>query len=108
MFERAKQERGEQRAARRDELLAEATSYFERALELDPENASAHYNLSLVYRQLENPEKASEHLELYRKYKPDDNASDRAIARARAADPAANHAAEAIVIYDLGRRAPSS
>jgi hypothetical protein len=37
------------------------------------------------------------------KYKPDDNARDQAIAVARTADPAADHAAEAIVIYDLAR-----
>jgi hypothetical protein len=103
IFERAKQERGPERVARRRELLTEAASYFERALELDPENMTAHYNLSLIHRQLDDPERAREHLELYRKYKPDDNARDRAIAIARAADPAADHAAEAIVIYDLTR-----
>jgi tetratricopeptide (TPR) repeat protein len=83
--------------------LREAASWFERALAIDPEDMSAHYNLSLVYRQLDEAERAAEHLELYRKYKPDDNARDRAIAVARAADPAADHAAEAIVVYDLTR-----
>ena len=39
----------------------------------------------------------------YAKYKPDDNARDEAVAKARIKYPAANHAAEAIVIYDLQR-----
>jgi tetratricopeptide (TPR) repeat protein len=103
LFERAKQERGTDREARRQELLDEAAAHFDQALELDPENSTAHYNLSLIYRQLDRPEQAAIHFELYRKYKPDDNARDRAIANARRRDPAANHAAEAIVIYDLRR-----
>ena len=103
LFERAKQERGAARRARRDELLGAAREQFERALALDPENVTAHYNLSLIMRQTGDKEAAAEHLELYRKYKPDDNARDRAVSAARMKDPAANHAAEAIVIYDLGR-----
>ena len=48
---------------------------------------------------------AEEHAALHTKYKPDDNAGDRAIAAARMRYPAANHAAESVVIYDLGRDA---
>ncbi len=103
LFERAKQERGETRAQRRSELLSEARSLFERTLELDPENVTAHFNLDLILRQQDEGARADHHRELYLEYKVDDNARDRAIARARAADPAADHAAEAIVIYDLGR-----
>ena len=104
LFERAKQERGEGRAQRRGELLAEARELFERALVLDPENVTAHFNLDLILRQLgDETERADYHRERYLQYKPDDNARDRAIAIARAADPAADHAAEAIVIYDLDR-----
>lgn len=103
IFERAKQERGASRKAERDELLTEAAGYFEQALVLDPENVPAHFNLDLVYRQLGETEKAAEHAALYQRYKPDDNARDRAISIARAANPAANHAAEAIVLYDLQR-----
>jgi hypothetical protein len=40
---------------------------------------------------------------LHARYKPDDNAGDRAIALARARYPAANKAAEAVVIYPLHR-----
>jgi tetratricopeptide (TPR) repeat protein len=104
IYERAKQERGPSGRASRDVLLQEAAGYFVRALVLDPENTVAHYNLSLIYRQLGNEDDGKFHLEQYRKYKPDDNARDRAVASARRKDPAANHAAEAVVIYDLHRR----
>ena len=103
LFERAKQERGDARRERRDELLREARGHFEAALVLDPENVSALYNLSLVAKQLGDGDAAKELFDLYRKYRPDDNARDRAVAVARSHDPAANHAAEAIVIYDLQR-----
>jgi tetratricopeptide (TPR) repeat protein len=73
-------------------------------LGLDPENVTAHFNLDLIYKQLGEREQASQHFELYRKYKPDDNARGRAIAKHRAENPAADHAAEAIAIYDLQRR----
>ena len=103
IYERAKQERGKARQASQQALLREAQGYFARVLVLDPENDTAHYNLSLILRQLGDLEKAQSHLALYRKYKPDDNARDRAIAIARSKDPGANHAAEAVVIYDLSR-----
>jgi tetratricopeptide (TPR) repeat protein len=101
--ERSRLERGERRKARREEYLRQAASYFERALALDPENAVAHYNLDLVYRQLGDKQKSAVHLAAFQKYKTDDNAQDRAILIARNKYPAANHAAEAIVIYDLHR-----
>jgi tetratricopeptide (TPR) repeat protein len=103
LLERAKQERGEARRARREALVRRAVGYFERALALDPEDMPAHYNLHLAYRALGEAEKAAEHLVAYQRYRPDDNARDRAVAIARRADPAANHAAEAIVLYDLQR-----
>jgi tetratricopeptide (TPR) repeat protein len=103
LFERAKLERGEAGRQRRDELLTEAHGWFQRALELDPENATANYNASLIARQLGDAEAGRRHFELYQKYKTDDNARDRAVAAARASDPAADHAAEAIVFYDLDR-----
>lgn len=103
LFERAKLERGEKRRAERERYLRDAVAVFERTLELDPENATAHYNLDLIFKQLGEKDRAAIHLAAYQKYKEDDNARDRVIAIARAADPAANHAAEAIVIYDLGR-----
>jgi hypothetical protein len=65
---------------------------------------TAHYNLQLLYTQLGDEKRASEHAELHAKYKPDDNARDRAVALARQKYPAADHAAEALVIYDLQRK----
>ncbi|RMH15654.1 MAG: tetratricopeptide repeat protein [Acidobacteria bacterium] len=103
LFERAKQERGERRRAAREAFLRQAEELFRRTLEIDPENVTAHFNLDLIYKQLGERDKAAEHFALYRKYKVDDNARDRAVAIARANDPAADHAAEAIVIYDLRR-----
>ena len=102
-FERAKRERGPARADARAARLNEARESFERGLAIDPENVTAHYNLGLIYSQLGDREAAGRHQALHAKYKPDDNARDRAIAIARRADPAADHAAEAIVIYDLQR-----
>ena len=103
LFERGKQERGAARAEARGRYLERAVGIFERVLELDPENTTAHYNLDLILKQLGQAERAAEHFELYRKYKPDDNARDRAIFAQRSTNPAADHAAEAIVIYDLHR-----
>ena len=103
LFERAKQERGRGRAEARAERLHEARKSFERALAIDPENVTAHYNLGLIHSQLGDREEAGRHQALHAKYKPDDNARDRAIGIARRADPAADHAAEAIVIHDLHR-----
>ncbi|MFQ5528554.1 MAG: tetratricopeptide repeat protein, partial [Thermoanaerobaculia bacterium] len=106
LFERAKLER--RRAAgsgggRREALLEEARGWFLDVLDLDPENVTAHYNLDLIYKQLGRREEAAHHFALYRKYKPDDNARGRAIAKHRAENPAADHAAEPIAIYDLQR-----
>ncbi len=103
IFERAKQERGEARKDTREKLLTEAVGWFNKALSYDPENVTAHYNLSQLHAQLGDKDKANKHRELHATYKPDDNARDRAINLARTKSPAADHAAEAIVIYDLQR-----
>ncbi len=103
LYERAKEERGADRAAERQGFLVRARSNFELALEIDPENLTAHYNLALILSELGDETGSAEHRRLHEKYKPDDNATDRAVAIARRADPAANHAAEAVVIYDLQR-----
>ena len=103
LYERARQERGESRRAERQAFLDESRRAFETVLSLEPEHVAAHYNLYLLWREAGQDEKAAQFLELYRKYKVDDNARDKAVAVARAADPAANHAAEAIVLYDLQR-----
>lgn len=103
LFERAKQERGPARKDARQARLAQARDVFLDTLQLDPENVTAHFNLDLIYKQLDEPDKAAEHFRLYQTYKPDDNSHDRAIAAHRAMNPAADHAAEAIAIYDLQR-----
>jgi hypothetical protein len=47
--------------------------------------------------------KAAEHRTLHERFRPDDNARDRAIAIHRRNHPPADHAAQSIVIYDLQR-----
>lgn len=47
-------------------------------------------------------EKAANHAQLHARYKPNDNAN-KAVSLARQKYPAANKAAEAVVIYDLHR-----
>ena len=101
LFERGKQSRGDARRAEREQLFREAVGQFERTLQIDSENVTAHYNLALLYAQLGDKEQAAEHQRLHARYKPDDNARDRAQAAARHRYPAANHAAEPLVIYPL-------
>jgi hypothetical protein len=62
---------------------------------------SAHYVLSLIYGELGDAGRSVEHAALHSRYTPDDNARDHAIAVHRLANPAANHAAQSIVIYPL-------
>ena len=87
----------------RDALLDEATSQYDTVLELDPENLEAHWGLAQVYRAVGDETGEERHAALHAKYKPDDNARDVAVAQARLKYPAANKAAEAVVIYDLHR-----
>ena len=103
LFERAKLERGDARKAERDRYLAEAVTWFQHALEEDPENATAHYGLAQAYTQLGQETEAENHRRLHARYKADDNARDRAIAMARRKSAAADHASDAVVIYDLQR-----
>jgi hypothetical protein len=76
---------------------------FEKTLRIDSENVTAHHNLHLLYATLQDKAKASYHQKMHARYKPDDNARDRAVAEARRRYPAANFAAEALVIYPLDR-----
>ncbi len=64
---------------------------------------TAHYNLALLYVQLGDTDRALQHLQAHDKYRPDDNARDRAVNLERRRNPAADHAAQAIVIYPLQR-----
>jgi tetratricopeptide (TPR) repeat protein len=101
LFERSKQMRGPDRRDSRERLLREAVEQFRRTLELDAENVAAHYNLGLLYGRLGDADAARHHQQMHERYKPDDNARDRAIALARQRYPAANRAAEPLVIYWL-------
>ena len=67
----------------------------------DPENVAAHYGLAQAYADLGREAEAATHRALHAKYKPDDNARDRAVALARRRDPAADRAANSVVIYPL-------
>jgi len=101
LFERSKLERGDK--ARQQELLQQAAEQFRKTLALDSENLAAHYNLSLIYHLVGDEKRASEEQRLHQRYRPDDNARDRAIAIERRRNPAADHAAQATVIYSLQR-----
>ena len=101
LFERAKMERAN--PAKQREFLEAAVRRFNDTLAIDSENVTAHYNLGLIHAQLGNNEKSAEHRRLHERYRPDDNARDRAVSLARRRDPAADHAAQAIVIYSLQR-----
>lgn len=100
-FERAKMERADKE--KQKEFLSLAAERFEATLKLDQENLAAHYNLALIRGQLGEEAKAAFHRREHEKYRPDDNARDRAIAIHRRQNPAADHAAQSIVIYDLQR-----
>ena len=93
----------ESAAEQRTATLQEAARQFEKTLDEDVENAVAHYNLSLIYGELGDAEQVEEHRVAHERYKMDDNAADRAVRLAREKYPAANQAAEAVVIYPLQR-----
>ncbi len=99
LYQRGLQQRGEAHRA----SMEEARDTYERTLSYDPENLAAHWGLKQVYRDLGDVERERQHAELHGYYKPDDNAQDYAVAQARLRYPAANKAAEAVVIYELQR-----
>ncbi|MCH9026211.1 MAG: hypothetical protein IIA05_03720 [Proteobacteria bacterium] len=103
LFERAQLERGDGRREKRNSFIAEAIAWYRHTLGIEPENAEAYYGLSQAYAQSGETGLSEEHRRLYQTYKVDDNARDRAIALARRMDPAANHAANPVAIYDLQR-----
>jgi tetratricopeptide (TPR) repeat protein len=106
LVERAKQERAS--PERRRQLLESAAAQFNNALQVDSEDVSAHYNLALIYEAVGDKQRAEEQRQLHARYRVDDNAADRAIALARKNDKAADHAADAIVIYPLQRPGAAS
>jgi tetratricopeptide (TPR) repeat protein len=103
LYERARQERGETRRDERIAFLEQARERLEQALELEPEYAAPHHNLSLVLGELGNANQADHHRMLHERYRSDDNAVEHAVTLHRSRNPAADHAAEPVVIYDLQR-----
>jgi tetratricopeptide (TPR) repeat protein len=108
LYERARLERGERRRERRLAFLEQAQGELETVLTQDPENLEAHYNLALVYDDLGDEARAAEHRALVQRYRPDDHAIEQAVAVHRRNNPAADHAAEPVTVYDLQRTAPKS
>lgn len=74
---------------------------FNQVLEMNPEWADAHFGLFQLYAAMGDTRQAQLHKQLHDKYKVDDNAHDTVIAKARANNKAADHAAEDIAIYAL-------
>ena len=105
LSDRANQMIGRERRPARETLLRQAIEQFKNTLAIDSENVTAHYNLQLLYARLGDDQESGRHARLHARYKPDDNARDHAVSAARKKYPAANHAAEALVIYSLHRPA---
>ncbi|HUP79293.1 MAG TPA: tetratricopeptide repeat protein, partial [Pirellula sp.] len=101
LFDRAEQLRLDSQAPERESLLREAAKQFHRSLAIDSENMNAHYNLGLIHGALGETKLEKKHKSLHLKYKPDDNAQGLAVRLAREKYPAANSAAEPLVIYPL-------
>ena len=77
----------------------EAIAAYDKTLEIDPEDLSAHYNLMRVYRALGDRERAASHEASYRRYKEDETA--RALAADyRRADPWANRESLPIHLHE--------
>ena len=102
-LERARQLRGDADAARRTALVAEAVTLTERALHEDSQRFQTWYVRAQALEASGDAAAAAEALASYERFRPDDNARDRAMNLARARDAAADHAAEPSAIYDLQR-----
>jgi Flp pilus assembly protein TadD len=103
LFQRAQQYRSESGKAEKEALLRQAVAEYQQAVAIDSENATAHYGLELCYRQLGENDKSAVHAAEHLKYKRDDTIAGDVIGKARKRYPAANFAAEALVIYPLNR-----
>lgn len=104
LMELARRNGGKQGAATEcEQLCMQALDAARQALAMDPESVSAWYLMAQAQTELGNAAAAEEARAQHAKYKPDENARDRAVNMARLRDAAANHASEAIVIYDLQR-----
>jgi tetratricopeptide (TPR) repeat protein len=102
-LERSRQLRGPDDAARRAELLAEAVRLTDRALAEDSQRFQTWYVRMQALEASGDAEGAAAARASYERFRPDDNARDRAVTLARSRDPAADHAAEPSAIFDLQR-----
>ncbi len=85
------------------EFFQKAIEQFQKTIVIDPENVTAHFNLHRLYETVGEETLAKKHQALHLRFKPDDNATGRAIRLAREKYPAADHAAEQVVKYSLNR-----
>ena len=102
LFDLARQQRSDDNRDLKETYLKQAITAYERSLEVDPENLSAHFNLSLLYEARGDADRAEQHREAHLRYKTDDTAAGRAVRAARLKYPAVNLAAEPNTIYPLG------
>lgn len=93
--------RGEQ--AEMHGFLEKAATEFQETLKIDSEDVTAHANLATIFVRLGDQARADLHGNLHQRYKLDDNAADVARPVARRKYPAADHAAEQLVVYSLHR-----
>ena len=103
LFERAKMERGEAEARRARAFLREAVDQFEKTLRTrlrKPHGALQSRAALQPARRRSESRRASQ---AHERYRPDDNARDRAIAIARRRDPAARPRRATVAIYPLHR-----
>lgn len=84
-----------------DDRIDKHQPHHGQVLAIDPEDRMAHYWLEKCYRELGDTKKADEHLSYYQIYQIDDNARDEAVLKFRRNHPWANHASQAVIVYDL-------
>jgi tetratricopeptide (TPR) repeat protein len=104
LLDLAEQAEGRSEVESAKNYLQQARDEFLQTLQVDSEDVTAHASLAAIYQRLGDQEKSEFHGAAHLRYKPDDNAIDVAIPTARGQYPAANHAAEALVIYWLQRK----
>ena len=102
-LERARQLRGASDEPRRRELHDEAVRLTDRALGEDSQRFQTWYVRMQALEALGDAARAAEARAAYERFRPDDNARDRAVTAARRRDPAADHASEPAAIFDLQR-----
>jgi hypothetical protein len=82
-------------------FLERARSEFLKTLDVDAENLTAHKNLHQIAQRLRDEAGADHHAKMVERYR-DDEDTGRILSRYRERHPPANHAAQSVVIYDLG------